>query len=421
MDNQNFAAAPLIICVCENRSREVCISLMESKRRGAVLEVYVFADTHSYIETLSTIQTIAPDIILLHDGSRSSILAKKIEDEIKHYKEVGIDISIIYMARICFDQDRGANLLALVVVGNLDADLIAKYTVLAGCYCLLRYIEKSTGTTFAPKSVQFLLQSGDSDRMSIDRRTTVALELISSLRNGNQRESLFGFLNSTHTPAGAHLLRSNILRPLVEINTLNTRHEFILLLLNDSWAAGQCGKILEAMPDIDMMLTNLCKVSTNITHGINSILMLREVTVSSIALSEVIVGINDNNINDTEASSLINTIGEILVPFGSDGGQLLVLINEYLDSEAVYSKSNKTGKANVPHSECFALKNGISGPLDIARSSYLNSVESMNLLSAQYEHKIGNPIKVKWTINRGYYLQVQSIVDLPMEFVQVSD
>ena len=32
-----------------------------------------------------------------------------------------------------------------VLVGNVDGDLIAKYTVLAGTYCLLKYIENCEG------------------------------------------------------------------------------------------------------------------------------------------------------------------------------------------------------------------------------------------------------------------------------------
>ena len=53
-----------------------------------------------------------------------------------------------------FDQDRGADLLAKLTVGDIDADLVAKYTVLAGAHCLLRYIENCQGFSFASHSLR---------------------------------------------------------------------------------------------------------------------------------------------------------------------------------------------------------------------------------------------------------------------------
>ena len=41
-----------------------------------------------------------------------------------------------------------------VVAGDVDADMIAKYTVLAGVYCLLRYVENTSGSTFGHHSLR---------------------------------------------------------------------------------------------------------------------------------------------------------------------------------------------------------------------------------------------------------------------------
>ena len=209
----------VLACLCENRSREVCIAVMHSGR-GAELEVYVFADSHSYTETISTLQNVAPDEVLLHDAQRDSVLSKKVKQEAAAQATHGHCMRVVFMSRMFFDQDRGSSSLQTLVTGTVDADIAAKYTVLAGCFCLLRYVETVTGVNFAPKSLRLSFRSGTADRMAIDRRSAVALELISCLRDGNQHSSLFGFLNHTHTPAGARLLRANILRPLVEASTL---------------------------------------------------------------------------------------------------------------------------------------------------------------------------------------------------------
>ena len=41
-----------------------------------------------------------------------------------------------------------------VLAGDVDGDLIAKYTVLSGAYCLLRYIENCNGFTFTAHSMR---------------------------------------------------------------------------------------------------------------------------------------------------------------------------------------------------------------------------------------------------------------------------
>ena len=66
----------VIVSVVESRAREICIVKMTNH---AELEVYVFADSHSYVETMMTLQNLTPAEVLLPDSSRGSILARKVE------------------------------------------------------------------------------------------------------------------------------------------------------------------------------------------------------------------------------------------------------------------------------------------------------------------------------------------------------
>ena len=122
----------------ENRSREVAVCKIDASN-GTTLSVYLIADSHSYSETIQVLQTIEPDEILLHDGSRGRTLSKKIE------QCCGENMSVLYISRMYFDQDKGADMLKNVLVGEVDADLVAKYIILSGSYCLLRYIENCNG------------------------------------------------------------------------------------------------------------------------------------------------------------------------------------------------------------------------------------------------------------------------------------
>ena len=105
------------------------------------------SDSHSYTETMATLFAISPHEILLHDGTRTRILSQKIEASFgqeSRQQGGGSGVrgsaagSVIFISRMYFDQDKGAELLKNVIVGKVDADLVAKYTVLAGCFCLLR-------------------------------------------------------------------------------------------------------------------------------------------------------------------------------------------------------------------------------------------------------------------------------------------
>ena len=87
--------------------------------------------------------------------------------------------------------------------------------VLAGCYCLLRYVENCTGQGIAAHSlrIEYVSSQCSAGRMTIDRKTALSLELVSNARDGNQKESLFGTIDFTTTVVGARLLRASLLRP----------------------------------------------------------------------------------------------------------------------------------------------------------------------------------------------------------------
>jgi len=166
----------ITVAVVENRAREICLAVM-NRVDGFIVEVYIVADSHTFIETITTLRGIGPDEILLPDNARGSTLSKKIKYEFASLDDGGGEeksnnkARLIFMSRRYFDQDLGAELLKSVIVDHVDADLVAKYTVLASCYCLLRYIENITGSSFAAHSMRLSFKSGTADRMFIDRRT----------------------------------------------------------------------------------------------------------------------------------------------------------------------------------------------------------------------------------------------------------
>ena len=95
------------------------------------------SDTHSYAESLTTLRSLSPNEvksdsvlyyafmtvkwsskffyyqILLHDGSRSRILSKKI---LALFPETNSGARVLFISRQYFDQDKGADMLKKVII-----------------------------------------------------------------------------------------------------------------------------------------------------------------------------------------------------------------------------------------------------------------------------------------------------------------
>lgn len=92
----------------------------------------------------------------------------------------------------------------------------------------------------------------------IDISTIYSLELVQNLQNPKSRDCLFGLLNETQTPMGARLLRSNILQPLTDAETLSKRYDAVdeLQVKEDMFYATRAA--LKNVLDADKILTAVC-------------------------------------------------------------------------------------------------------------------------------------------------------------------
>ena len=71
------------------------------------------------------------------------------------------------------------------------------------------------------------------------------------------------------------------------------------------------------------------------------------------------------------------------------------------------------------HQECFAIRAGRHGLLDVARKTFLQTVEDIYKLAESYSQEFDIPIKIAHSSNRGYYLSLPaSVPQLPVLFIQ---
>ena len=63
--------------------------------------------------------------------------------------------------------------------------------------------------------------------MMVDRSTMNSLELIQNLQNAKSKDCLYGLLNQSLTPMGARMLKSNVLQPSTDADTLEARYDAV--------------------------------------------------------------------------------------------------------------------------------------------------------------------------------------------------
>lgn len=279
----------VIVCVVENRAREVCIVKIDTTKLSTI-ELYLMSDTHSYTECVTTLRYFQPNEILLHDGTRGRVLSNKVLENFPPHQ----DCRVVFISRQYFDQDRGADLLKKVVAGHVDADLISKYTAVAGSYCLLRYVENCSGINFASHSIRVEYGSGAiGRRMIIDRNTAACLELINNAISGSQKQSLFDAINFTKTVVGARLLRASLLRPLTDVASLETRLDMVEMLLKNNGIFNEVVEVVGRFPDLDKMLSGLCATPKTCTArtariGIDTLIFVKHAIKTADALASAL-------------------------------------------------------------------------------------------------------------------------------------
>ena len=421
-----------IISVVENRAREICISKMTTGQ-AYKLEVYIFSDNHAYTESISIINSLDPSEILLHDGCKNRILSQKIE----FITSTNTDsCRVIYISRQYFDQDLGAELLKKIVIGEIDSDLVAKYTVLAGTFCLLRYIENCSGVNFQPYSMRLQYESGSVGRMAIDRSTINHLELVSNARTGSSKYSLFGTINNTKTVVGARLLKACLLRPSTDVTTINTRLDCVELLLKNNRSFGQIIEILGKFPDLDRVLTGLTTVPKQINAktasvSIDTLICLKDTLKVTQLLTDTLHLLDGAGPRNVLVEAMIRNLEHPSFAVAKAAIDDLVRLTHLhthhffansirsIARQLVDSAKSSRNAHEMKHQECFAVKPGISGLLDVSRKTFLTAVEGIYSKAEQLAHQYETSVRVSHSAARGYFLLIPaSLRPLPDEVVQ---
>nr|XP_024357253.1 DNA mismatch repair protein MSH4-like isoform X5 [Physcomitrium patens]XP_024357262.1 DNA mismatch repair protein MSH4-like isoform X5 [Physcomitrium patens] len=271
---------------------------------------------------------------------------------------------------------------------------------------MIRRIDREKGITLANRSVEVTL-NGSFDHMNIDGTSVQNLELVESLHiqvgPQKKRGCLFEMLKTTKTAGGTRLLRANLLQPLKDKNTINTRLDCLDELTSDDKIFFGISRALEMFPkDIDRILCSFCfkaKVSNDSTTKsttragqfmVSNIILLKEALDHLPTLQEALQGAK---------CSLLRNIKDICA--NPSFRLLLQRIEEVINEDIVHSRALFLSRTQ----QCFAVKSGIDGYLDVAREVFSSTSEAIHELARRYREEFNLPnLKMPFNNNRGFYI-----------------
>uniref|UniRef100_A0A8C4GJ29 DNA mismatch repair protein n=2 Tax=Dicentrarchus labrax TaxID=13489 RepID=A0A8C4GJ29_DICLA len=389
------SGASVIVAVVEGRGLargEIGMASLNLKCPELVLSQ--FADTGTYAKVITKIHILVPLEILMPDTSSEKGKGTKLFNLIT---ENFPGVAFTAIQRKYFNERKGLEYIQQLCApefGTVIMEVQAKYYCLAAAAALLKYLEFIQNSVYAAKSLKVSFKGSEQTAM-IDSASASNLELVVNNRDHRSEHSLLGVLNHTKTPGGARRLRSNILEPLVDVDTINIRLDTIQELLQDEELFFGLKNAIGHFLDIDQLLSVLVQIPKQET-----------VQVAEAKITHVI--------------QLKHTLD--LVYLALCLCKMYCCIKTVINDDTTYLK----GSLNMRTQKCYAVRPNINEFLDIARRAYTEIVDDIAGLVNQMGEKYGLPIRTSFNSARGFFIQMrlEGVVlpegKLPSEFIKVT-
>jgi DNA mismatch repair protein MSH4 len=266
--------------------------------------------------------------------------------------------------------------------------------------------------TFLARSLRIKYEPSEGSMMA-DLSTVRSLELVQNLMNSKSKDCLFGLLNETLTPMGGRLLRSNILQPLTNEETLGTRYDALEELSTKEEMFHAVRQALKPFLDVDRILTQLILIPTqpslkDTEQSVNNVIMLKQFVMLIRPVFEALTGAR---------STMLQEIRNLCSAENIDPVQ--DLITEALNEDTTYAKQ----PLDLRNQRTYAVRSGVNGLLDVARQTYKEAMTDalQHITDMAEEHNL--PLQTKFDNPRQFYLGLHAEDlkqrDLPAVFINV--
>ncbi|XP_064639477.1 mutS protein homolog 4-like [Lineus longissimus] len=381
-----------------------------------ILMLSQFSDSQTYVKVTTKLQILQPLEILMPntacENGNMTKLFKMVNEQFTHS-------NVATVQRKYFNETKGLQYikqLCLPEYNTVQMEVASKYYCLATAAALLKYVEFIQNIVFAPASLRIIFRGSEKTTM-IDATTAKNLELLQNLRDPKSPHSLFGVLNFTKTVGGARMLRSNILQPPCDPETITMRLDTVTELTENEELFYNLQSVLARFLDIDHLLALCIQIPKNET-----------VRSAESKITNVIYLKHTLELIDPLAAALRDTENPLLKAYYQslvDPRHSIIMqkIQSVIHDDTRYQK----GALNMKTQKCFAVKTNINGLLDVARRTYTEIVDDITEMVQQLGIDHNLPLKVAYNSTRGFFIQMfiggkqaVSCEDLPGIFIKVT-
>nr|AKI32522.1 DNA mismatch repair protein MSH4 [Gloeotilopsis sterilis] len=407
-DDTSDGVCGVLACFIENRAKEVGLAILDVNRMKLRLLQYV-ETSRSYLNTLyerSMLHVHQPENVLVVDAARADV--NGINSATESYNQIVLGRSMFDDTKVgCQDCVYGQLGYAACESSCQSSSF---YLALGAAGALLRFVEEEGSFMLLCNSVQVAFGTAD-HHMQIDPATISALENGCCARIDMPKPCWIPrrlISRHTYTVGGARLVKANLLQPLRDITTLNGRLDCISELVESPSIVSNAVQALSKLPkDLDRYLhvTLLAHAAMHccskemwwphaprISGMIGSFILLKEALQVIPYLSEAL---------DEARCILLNAVKTTCQhPVWAE---LLARIDLVLNEDVASAKTAFINKTQ----QCFAVKSGVDGFLDISRKNFHDLTESIHQLAGEYRSNSGMDmlrVSVLYNAKRGFYL-----------------
>ncbi|XP_058190179.1 DNA mismatch repair protein MSH4 isoform X1 [Rhododendron vialii] len=428
MEDDAAERSCFVIGLIENRAKGVGVAAFDLRSASLHLSQYIETSS-SYQNTKTLLQFYDPMVIVVPpnkfapDGMVGvSILVDRFYSSIKK----------VVMARGCFDDTKGAVLVKNIAAKepsalSLDTYYKQYYLCLAAASATIKWTEAEKGVIITNHSL-LVTFNGSFDHMNIDATSVQNLEIIDTLHSAlwgtsNKKRSLFHMLKTTRTVGGTRLLRANLLQPLKDIETINARLDCLDELMSNEQLFFGLSQVLRKFPkETDRVLCHFCFKPKKVTNEVLGIDNARksQILISSVILLKTALDalpLLSKVLKDANSFLLGNVY--ISVCKNDKYASIRKRIGEVIDEDVLHARVPFVAQTQ----QCFAVKAGIDGLLDISRRSFCDTSEAIHNLANKYREDFKFPnLKIPFNKRQGFYFSIphKDIKGkLPSKFIQV--
>ncbi|KAF7828437.1 DNA mismatch repair protein MSH4 isoform X1 [Senna tora] len=382
--------------------------------RSASLHLSQYIETSgSYANTKTLLHFYEPIVIIIPPNKSAPNSTAGVTELVDRFYG---SVKKVVLARGCFDDTKGAMLiknLASKEPSALGLDTYYKqyYLCLAAAAATIKWTEAEKGVIVTNHSLSVTF-NGSFDHMNIDATSVQNLEIIEPfhsalLGTSNKKRSLFHMLRTTKTIGGTRLLRANLLQPLKDIQTLNARLDCLDELMSNEQLLFGLSQVLRKFPkETDRVLCHFCFKPKKVT---NESLVADHAKKSQVLVSSVILlktaldalPLLSKVLKDAKSFLLSNIYKSVCENEKYD--LIRKRIGEVIDEDVLHARVPFVARTQ----QCFAVKAGIDGLLDISRRSFCDTSEAIHNLANKYREDFKLPnLKLIFKNRQGFYFVI---------------